>query len=544
MIFIKRIIPASFVSALLLASSAVIAGTVNLAPALTDFSNGLGVQRGFEAYAKSEVVADDPAPQTKMPGTGLKITKLSVAEMPEAEAKAKRNLVWSSVNGPFHVFNEHRHRLSFEVFTKDKLDIFLSLGRVYGLEGNKGVPFSGPGAKPLKCTSGPTGEGWSEVSFILGPEGSKCDVPFPAGVMRIQPALAVSGQGTAYFRNLAIVEIDADGKPVDYGFDAPTPASAPMIPDLPWEKRSDWVDVKTDITPAAIGDGIADDTEALQAAFKAMKPGTTLYLPAGTYRINKTLELGGAYKEGGISQGTIIGNGRSTKILWDGETGGVMIKSLGYTHSSYIGFVLDGRGKAETGVLHAGKMYETDMLYQHVACLNFTGEAISIGKEHEGNLETAEVLYDNCLFDHCKIGIEFTRHNDYDNTIQGCEFRNCGTGILNRRGNAYIRDSHFERNSDCDIESLGEHGSSVRRCTSYGSMMFLKNNDPVSAMTVQDCQIADWKNPAGAMSFYYGLLFDCRFYKDSKNPPLAIGGNGGRLIVSDNRTDSGAPVFV
>ena len=54
---------------------------------------------------------------------------------------------------------------------------------------------------------------------------------------------------------------------------ADTPPATPMIPDLPWEKRSDWIDVKTDVTPAAKGDGVADDTAALQAGFKAMKSG-------------------------------------------------------------------------------------------------------------------------------------------------------------------------------------------------------------------------------------------------------------------------------
>ncbi len=538
--FIWRLVRAFVVSVNLLSSANVFGAPVNLLPARTGFFNGLSLQRGFEEYAKAETVFEDPVKNGAVGGE--KIAKLTVVAVPRGGAKDNRNFVLTSVKGSCYVFNERRSRLSFEVFTKDTLSVVLSLGYGYGIEGNKMIPW--PGAKELQCISGPTGGKWTEVSFILGPANSQCDAALPEGVMRFQPNLAVSGQGTVYFRNLAIIEVDGNNKPVDYAFDAPAPTSAPMIPDIPKGKRSDWIDVKKDITKAAVGNGIADDTEALQSAFKAMKNGTTLHIPSGTYRITKTLDLGGAYNAGGIFQGCIVGNGRSTKIVWDGEDGGVMIKSLGYSHSSYTGFVLDGNGKAATGVLHAARIYETDMLYQHVACLNFTGEAISIGKEHEGNLETAEVLYDNCLFERCKTGIAFTRNNDYDNTIQGCEFRNCGTGILNRSGNAYVRDCHFERNSSCDIDSLGEHSSSVRRCTSYGSMMFLKNNDPISGMVVQDCQIADWKNPAGAMEFANGLLFDCRFYKDTKNPPLVINGNGGRLLVSDNRTESGAPVFV
>jgi hypothetical protein len=30
------------------------------------------------------------------------------------------------------------------------------------------------------------------------------------------------------------------------------PAAAPDIPALAWEKRSDWIDVKSDVTPAAV----------------------------------------------------------------------------------------------------------------------------------------------------------------------------------------------------------------------------------------------------------------------------------------------------
>ena len=64
-----------------------------------------------------------------------------------------------------------------------------------------------------------------------------------------------------------------------------------MIPDLPWQKRSDWIDVKTDVTPAAKGDGIADDTAALQRALDAAAAGReTVFVPAGEYRCS-TLTL-------------------------------------------------------------------------------------------------------------------------------------------------------------------------------------------------------------------------------------------------------------
>jgi hypothetical protein len=57
------------------------------------------------------------------------------------------------------------------------------------------------------------------------------------------------------------------------------------LPELKWEQRSDWLNVKTGmegIGPAAVGDGVADDTAALQAAFdRVREPGSahsTVYL--------------------------------------------------------------------------------------------------------------------------------------------------------------------------------------------------------------------------------------------------------------------------
>ena len=42
------------------------------------------------------------------------------------------------------------------------------------------------------------------------------------------------------------------------------PGVAPTIPELAWEPRSDWINVRS-VQPAAVGDGVADDTAAIQA---------------------------------------------------------------------------------------------------------------------------------------------------------------------------------------------------------------------------------------------------------------------------------------
>jgi hypothetical protein len=56
----------------------------------------------------------------------------------------------------------------------------------------------------------------------------------------------------------------------------PACAPAAQLPVLAWTERSDWINVKTDVTPAAVGDGIADDTAAIQAALNVPGNGTTV----------------------------------------------------------------------------------------------------------------------------------------------------------------------------------------------------------------------------------------------------------------------------
>src|SRR6516162_10623870 len=77
-----------------------------------------------------------------------------------------------------------------------------------------------------------------------------------------------------------------------------------------------WANVKTNY--AAAGDGVADDTAAIQNARNALGPtNPTLYFPAGTYRITQTLTLAAQQYVNIIGQ-----DPSSTAIIWDGSSGG------------------------------------------------------------------------------------------------------------------------------------------------------------------------------------------------------------------------------
>ena len=144
---------------------------------------------------------------------------------------------------------------------------------------------------------------------------------------------------------------------------------APDIPSLSWQPRSDWVNVRTDGQPKAVGDGRADDTAAIQAALERGGDVRAAYLPPGTYRITHTLTLTGP----AVSR-LVIGHGRDTRLVWDGPPGGIMFRSNGAAYSRFVGLAWDGQGRAAVGFDHrADRRFETEVLHEHESFRNFTG---------------------------------------------------------------------------------------------------------------------------------------------------------------------------
>jgi len=306
-------------------------------------------------------------------------------------------------------------------------------------------------------------------------------------------------------------------------------ATAPELPSMPWAERSDWVNVRTDVTPRAVGDGQVDDTAAIQAALSAVKDGSVVFLPAGTYRITATLTMTGP-----LHGTSIIGCGRDTRIVWDGPDGGRMFFSNGVAYGRYVGIVWDGRGKAAIGFHHGSyNRFETEVRHEYEAFVDCREYGILCGRDFK--LATAEALYLNCLFERCGTGLGLLGFNYYDNTLDRCEFVDCGQGVHDEHGNFYARNCHFERSREIDFHVGSEHASTVRRCTSRGSKQFLRQVGSVIPVTIQDCQIGGWTDPAGAIVLNgpTATVFDVGFSDPPSDGPPIVNRGDRPLVVSN-----------
>ncbi len=278
----------------------------------------------------------------------------------------------------------------------------------------------------------------------------------------------------------------------------------PEIPSIPRIERSDWINVRTDVTPAAKGDGKADDTAALQAALNLfdanLNTPKVVYLPAGVYRITATLEWPSSVAC------SLIGHGRDTVIKWDAAAKSRMLWSRGGAQSRFDGITWDENGRNTIAVHHnADLRFEASSSHYNSAYLNASAGILGTYGSFQGgpksNLATSEMV----------IGMGKS-YNYYNELITRCEFRDNGYGIKFGAGYGYVRFCHFENSEQLDIR--GSTRSTARFCTSLGSGAFWDVERPVKQPAgVQNCVISGWKNPHSITAHNNSLIFDNVFEK-------------------------------
>ena len=234
---------------------------------------------------------------------------------------------------------------------------------------------------------------------------------------------------------------------------------------------ANWLDAKRDF--GAHGDGTTDDTTALQAALDAIRPTDAtpvLFIPAGTYRITRTLEV----KRSGHSDSKdimILGGHPDTTVLkWDGPAGGTMLK-FGAWWSRLGRLTFDGRSAARCAIQH-GDLFASineisDLLIQDVA--------VGIEAGTLTNAPVAETAVLRCRFQRCSTAaISVGDWNSLDWFIWDSQFTDCRLGVANvfGAGNFHVYRSVFQRSTEADLAIGNTSYFSIRHCTSWRSRKF------------------------------------------------------------------------
>ena len=252
-----------------------------------------------------------------------------------------------------------------------------------------------------------------------------------------------------------------------------------------------WTDVKAGY--GAVGDGVTDDTGALQHALDALGnngPAHVLYLPAGTYRITRGLTLA----DGGAPVSIIGQHPRITVIKWGGGDEGVML-NCGHASVRLRRLTWDGAGKKVTAVLHDGAGQTPRALGLEHADEVFTDVALGIRAEQfpahplagsaaadntPGDMAAYPVL--RCKFLHCReAGVRLRGSGQQSWLIRHCEFAHCTVGICNDPDAG-----HFQVYS-CTFHDAETADIVMRKCSSFS----IRHNTSISANTFLDASEVD-----------------------------------------------------
>jgi len=287
-----------------------------------------------------------------------------------------------------------------------------------------------------------------------------------------------------------------------------------------------WINLKQ--AYHAVGDGVNDDTQALQAALDDLgknNQSPVLFIPKGTYRITATLTM---QTRTCIA---IIGEDPLTTIIkWDGAEKQKMFLLNGVSYSEYSRLTWDGNGKAFVAVAHEwdGKVRFANSGTQHT---DEIFKNVGVGLKSGANMD-AEFSIRRCRFYNCSsAGISLQNPNALDWWIWDCYFENCYTAAANNlpangAGNFHIYRSIFNASTFADISLSNSNFFSFRDNISYNSNQFIyasqfSNTSPI---TIQHNTIISNKNNIAANLFTKGnvLFLDNTFITQDSNRNYVI----------------------
>jgi Pectate lyase superfamily protein len=227
-----------------------------------------------------------------------------------------------------------------------------------------------------------------------------------------------------------------------------------------------WLNVKTVF--GAKGDGVTDDTAALQAALNSIANSHyVLWIPSGNYLISKPLTITS------VSNVTILGEDpRTTTISWGGAQGGTMLTLDGCNGINIGRLTLDGQSTSGVDLLitwNSTAYYPTRNLIHDSRIIN-TETGLLGG--FVGETEIERVHFDRDT----QAGVSLGTSNTLNWDIVDSLFTDDAIGVTNGygAGSFTVTNSVFVRSTTADM-SIGNTGSfSMRSNLSVDSKMFFQ----------------------------------------------------------------------
>ncbi len=324
-----------------------------------------------------------------------------------------------------------------------------------------------------------------------------------------------------------------------------------------------WANAKRDY--GAVGDGVADDTAALQAALNDLgQPGkpSTLYLPPGTYKITATLRLNGNSFGSGFWGVGIVGDAPSnTKIAWAGSSGAAMLLQDGGYNVRYARITWDGKGTAGIGIAHwwnasGGAMFDgssedVDEVFQDMDIGIMAGRTgTNYGQMNsEGQVRRVTFLRNKVA------GLDTGSWNAVNWWVWDSHFVDCARGVSNTygvddsgvvrgSGGFHVYRSLFERSTVADVNIHNTGWFSMYHNVSVGSRRFFVGEQVglnAAPVVIKGNRIIDTTDPAAIVSGNLGplLLIDnqIRSAAGSTTPAVVMNDAApGRDVVSIGNT--------
>lgn len=251
-----------------------------------------------------------------------------------------------------------------------------------------------------------------------------------------------------------------------------------------------WANVKKRF--GAKGDGKTDDTKALQNAIDGLadhsinyRTGanayTTIYLPAGTYRISSTLLMRG---KAGVA---IVGEDPSRTIIkWFGGNKDTMLwaNASAYFKISRISWHPNGKTELEAIGIHWKDKWRNSESRSYAPlnievsdCYFLPGLGVGVGGGSRGAGWTghndSEITIRRCRFFDCtQTGISINGPNALNYWVWDCQFINCHAGISVFAGNYHAYRCYFNNSKVLDFYQSNSYYTSVRWCYSENSSAF------------------------------------------------------------------------